>query len=253
MLDHLATIFAAVFAIQLSLTVPVHALDDPHLPPERDIYFKHDGLTWSDYLHLRHDGTYRQITRHHLYVEERDRGTWGQNQAGELLLKSDLHYHNIVSGVLSVSVWHRDTLGKLPELKNRIKDSLKDNRSASIAAKAVESIGEVSVVGIDPVKRTDLEGLLSAIDEFMASSTKNVFVLKPLTYQLDVIFIHDDRLSLTRKVIDQELAGPPHPAHKGERHGYQEIEASKFNEEVKDTQPFLFFPEMNKRPKRIDD
>jgi hypothetical protein len=91
MLIRLVFAALAMLAFQLPFSVPLNALDDIHLPNKRDIYFRHDGLTWSDYLHLRADGTYRQITREHLYVEERDRGKWGQDQSGDLLLKSDLH------------------------------------------------------------------------------------------------------------------------------------------------------------------
>ncbi|MDH5670483.1 MAG: hypothetical protein OEY86_20980 [Nitrospira sp.] len=251
--------FFAIFAFQFPIPISVSALVSTAIPSDRDIYFKFDGLNFSRYLHLRRDGTYRQVVREHLYVEEKDVGKWEQNQVGNLLLKSDLHYHSIDSGTLSISVWHRERLDTLLDLRQRIQRFLKNNRSLSFPRDEVERIRERAVIGSPEiqigdimvfsarnVQRSDLEELLPAIDQFMASTAKNVFVFKPFSYKGDVIFIEDDRLALTEQIIEEELAGPDHPTHRGDRHGYQEIEISKFNEEIKDTQPFIFFPEMNK-------
>jgi len=256
--------FFATSAFLTTLTMPAFALEvGSRIPDGRDIYYRHYAYTWSDYLHLRADGSYRQITRHHLYVEEKDRGKWAQDLKGDLLLKSDAHYHSIVSGDLRISVWHQDRLQTLPDLKERIRSFLKVNRSDTFPAEEVErirerafsddpklKIGDISASGVNPVKRNDLEGLLIAIDEFMTSDTKNVFVLKPLAYRSAVIFVDENRVSLTTIVIDQELAQPPHPAHTADKHGYQEIDAATFDEESKDTQPFLFYPGMGELLKR---
>jgi hypothetical protein len=260
MLNPPALTVIVTLVIQFLCIVSVHALDNSHLPQERDIYFKHDALTWSDYLHLRPDGTYRKVTRHHLFLEENDRGKWHQDPSGDLILKSDLHYHNIRSESLFISMWHRETLEALPGLRQMIQRFLKKHRSSVFTAAAVERIryrplagnpqvksGDIMVMGNRNVQRSELGVLLTAIDEFMASTSKNVFVFKPLRYNQDVVFAFNDYIALTQKVIEQELSASPHPANRGDRHGYQEIEASKFNEETKETQPFLFYPELNKK------
>jgi hypothetical protein len=243
---------------------PVAAVEwDVRLPQDRDIHLKHNGLTFSNYLELRSDGSYRQITREHLYIEERDRGSWEQNDAGELLLSSERHFRNINSGKLFISMWHRDTLKTLPGLKQRIQTFLKRNHSQEYLAKDVErirekslsfdpktKIGDIMVLGSKQVKRSDLEGLLVGIDAFLSSEEKNLFTLIPLEYKASIIFVDDDRASLARIVIADELARPPHPAHTADKHGYYEIDLANFYEEIEETQPFLFHPEMNKRQKQ---
>lgn len=236
--------------------------EDVRLPRDRDTFFKHDGLTFSDFLQLRSDGSYRQIAREHLYTKEMDRGSWEQNDAGELILNSDLHFHNINSGQLFISMWHRDELKALPELKERIQTFLKSNHSLDFLAKDVErikeaslsfdpktKIGRITVLGSKRVKRADLEGLLMGIDTFLSSDEKNLFAFVPLEYNRSIIFVEDDRAQLAMKVVADELARPPHPSHHPDKHGYHEIDAARFHEEIKETQPFLFYPEMNKRNK----
>jgi len=251
-----------MFVAQFSFTMDLSALDSAVLSHTRNSYFKHDGLTFCEYLHLRPDGTYRQITREHLFVEERDHGCWEQNSAGELLLKSELHYHGIISGMLWISLWHRDRYETLPDLKQRIQQFMMDNRSAEFPAKAVEAIreslipgqekiklGDIAVFGSQSVNRKDLEGLLAAIDHFVGSDDKNVFSFKPLKYKSAMIFVEESRVSLTQQIIADELARPPHPAHRADRHGYGEVNVMRFTEETKETQPFLFFPEVTKHRK----
>ena len=84
----------------------------------------------------------------------------------------------------------------------------------------------------------------------MTSDDKNVFTFKPLTYQSAVSFVQESSVLLTQRSIADELARPPHPAHRADRHGNDEIDATRFTEEIKETQPFLFFPEMNKSKKQ---
>lgn len=252
-----------MFVAQFAFTADLSALDSAVLSSTRNSYFKHDGLTFSEYLHLRPDGTYRQITREHLYVEERDHGRWEQNRAGDLLLKSELHYHEIIYGKLWISLWHRERYETLPDLKQRIQQFILDNRSAEFPAKAIEAIreslipgqdkiklGDIAVFGSQSVNRKDLEGLLAAIDHFVGSDDKNVFSFKPLKYKSAVIFVEESRVPLTQKIIADELVRPRHHSHRADRHGYEEVNIVRFTEEIKEMQPFLFFPEMNKHRKR---
>ena len=266
MLLHPLYMLFALGTCYLAISIPTSALEvGTPLPKDRDVFFRHYAYTWSEYLHLRPNGTYRHITRHHLFVEEDDHGTWTENPTGDVLLKSDLHYRRIVSGDLIVSVWHRERAQSLPDLKKKILHFLKSHRRATFSMAEVQRIREsplrgspnvrssdINVIG-NPINRADLEGLLTAIDEFMTSDTKNVFVLKPLVYRSAVIFVDNDRVSLSKQVIDQELALPPHPAYTPDKHGYHEIDSSRFAEESKETQEFIFFPEMNKLLKKHRD
>jgi hypothetical protein len=122
---------------------------------------------------------------------------------------------------------------------------LREFERAACAVIPTSKTGDIYGVCIEPVTRGDLEELVTAIDDFIASDTKNVFVLKPLSYGTLVIWVHKDHSSLTERVIADELAQPAHPAHTADKHGYHEITPEFFDKEIKETQEFLFFPEMN--------
>lgn len=232
---------------------------DSRLSRDGNTYFKHDGGKFSHYLELRPDGSYRRVARGHLYVEDRDHGKWRQNDARKLLLRSDQHFHNISSGDLLISMWHRDRVKTLPDLRQRIQVFLKANRAQEFPAEDVERIretgvssdpdtngGGIMVLGAKRVHRSDVEKLLGAIDTFLSNGEKNLFTLVPLEYKTSVIFVDDDRAQLAKSIITDELAGPPDPAHAADKHGYHKIDAAQFQKETKETQAVLFSPEANK-------
>ena len=227
---------------------------------DRPVYLKHDGGTFLHYLELRPDGSYRRVARGHLYVEERDRGKWKQNDARKLLLRSDLRFRNINSGDLLIPMWHRDRLKTLPELRQRIHMFLKKNRAKEFPAELVERIretgvstdsemngGGIMVLGAKSVHRSDLDKLASAIDTFLSSSEKNLFTLVPLEYNASTVFVDDDRAQLTKGIISDELGGSSHTQEAADKHGYFEIDAAQFNKEVKEAETVLVQPPMNER------
>lgn len=234
---------------------------------DRHLYLKHDGGTFAHYLELRADGSYRRIAKGSQYIEERDHGTWRQNGERKLLLLSDAHLRNISSGDLLISMRQRDRLKTLPDLRQRIQAFLKAYRSQEFPAEEIERIRETSVGG-DPyvkvaditvlgpkwVHRSDLEKLLVEIDRFLSSSEKNLFTLVPLEYKTATIYVDDDRVELTKKIIADELAGVPTPTSTADRHGYQEIDAAQFLKETNDVQEVSLSPQEGerRRPSRHD-
>ncbi|MBH0176936.1 MAG: hypothetical protein HP491_03515 [Nitrospira sp.] len=230
---------------------------------DRNLYLKHTGGQFSHYLELRGDGSYRRVVRGHLYLEERDRGKWQQSKVRKLLLRSDQHFRNISSGDLLISMWQRDRLKTLPDLRQRIQDFLKANPAQEFPAEDIEHISETGV-SIDPqakssdiivlgpkrVTRTDLEQLLVAIDAFLPSGEKNLFALVPLEYKTATIFVDDDRAQLTKSIITGELAGSSTPAQGADKYGYREIDAAQFDKEVKETRPVLSQSETKHREKQ---
>jgi hypothetical protein len=236
---------------------------DLRVSRDRNIYFKHNGGQFSHYLELRGDGSYRRVVRGHLYLEERDRGKWQQNKVRKLLLRSDQHFRNISSGDLLITMWQRDRLKTLPDIRQRIQDFLTANPAQEFPAEDIEHISETGV-SIDPqakssdiivlgakrVSRTDLEKLLVAIDTFLPSGEKNVFTLVPLEYKTATIFVDDDRAQLTKSIITGELAGSFTPVQGADKYGYREIDAAQFDKELKEARPVLSQSETNHREKQ---
>lgn len=233
---------------------------DVRVSRDRTMYLKHNGGPFSHYLELRGDGSYRRVVRGHLYLEERDRGKWQQNKVRKLLLRSDEHFRNISSGDLLISMWQRDRLKTLPDIRQRIQDFLNANPAQEFPAGDVEHISEtgvsvdsqakssdIIVLGSKRVNRSDLEKLLVAIDRFLPSGEKNVFTLVPLEYKTATIFVDDDRAQLTKSIITGELAGSSTPVQGAEKYGYREIDAAQFDKEVKEPRPVL---EVNQQQKQ---
>lgn len=230
------------------------------LSRDNNNYFKYDGGPFTHYLELRPDGSYRRVVRGHAYVEERDNGQWQQNNSGKLLLRSDQHFQNISSGALLVSMWHRDRLKTLPDLRKKIQVFLKAHRAKEFPAGDVEriretdtgvdpdtKIGDIMVLGAKRVSRSDLEKLSFAIDTFLSNGEKNLFTLVPLEYKESTIFVEDNRAGLAKSIIADELAGSSHTPQAADKHGYHEIEAAQFNKEVKEAEMVLVQPEMSER------
>jgi hypothetical protein len=237
------------------------AEEDVGASRDHTMYLKHSGGQFSHYLELRGDGSYRRVVRGHLYLEERDRGKWQQNKVRKLLLRSDQHFRNISSGDLLISMWQRDRLKTLPDIRQRIQDFLKANPAQEFPAEDIEHISETGV-SIDPhtkssdiivlgskrVNRTDLEKLLVAIDTFLTSGEKNLFTLVPLEYRTATIFVDDDRRQLTKSIITGELAGSSTPAQGADKYGYREIDAAQFDKDTKEPRPVL---EVNQHQKQL--
>ncbi|MDH5667938.1 MAG: hypothetical protein OEY86_08005 [Nitrospira sp.] len=229
-----------------------------HLSKDSNNYFKYDGGSFTHYLELRPDGSYRRVVRGRLYVEERDKGKWQQNNTGKLLLRSDQHFQNISSGALLVSMWHRDRLKTLPDLQRKIQVFLKAHRAKEFPTLDVEriretdtgvgldaKIGDITVLGAKRVNRSDLEKLSSKIDTFLSAGEKNLFTLVPLEYKGATVFVEDNRAGIAKAVIADELAGGADSVKAAAKHGYQKIDAAQFNEEMKAAPPMVSQSEVN--------
>ncbi|MCP9446672.1 MAG: hypothetical protein NNA22_03765 [Nitrospira sp.] len=231
---------------------------------DRHLYLKHDGGTFTHYLELRADGSYRRVAKGSQSIEERDHGKWRQNNERKLLLRSDAHLRNIGAGDLLISMRQRDRLKTLPDLKQRIQAFLKAHRSQEFPPDDIERIRETSVggdlqikvaditvLGGRRVQRSDLEKLLGEIDRFLSSSEKNLFTLVPLKYKTATIYVDDDRAELTKKIIADELAGVPTPTSTADQHGYQEIDRTQFLKETNDFPTVSLSSQEGDRQKRF--
>ncbi|MCS6896901.1 MAG: hypothetical protein NZM29_02925, partial [Nitrospira sp.] len=251
---------AASGLLFLSASSTAAAEGEGRVSRDRAMYLKHDGGTFTHYLELRADGSYRRVARGPQYLEERDRGTWQQTSGRHLLLRSESHLRNISSGDLLISMRQRDRLKTLPDLKQRIQAFLKAYRSQEFPAEEIERIRETSidgdpqvkiaditVLGSNRVNRADLEKLLVEIERFLSSSEKNLFTLVPVEYKTATIYVDDDRAELTKRIIADELAGVSAVSHSAARHGYQEIDAAQFLKETNDSQTVSLSPEQGER------
>ncbi|MCP9451984.1 MAG: hypothetical protein NNA23_04800 [Nitrospira sp.] len=242
--------FAASGLLLFSMASWVGAEGEGRTVRDRAMYLKHDGGTYTHYLELRADGSYRRVARGPQYSEERDRGTWQQTSSRNLLLRSDAHLRNISAGDLFISMRQPERLKTLPDLKQRIQAFLKAHRSQEFPAEDIERIRETTV-GSDPplkisditvlgskwVQRSDVEKLVIEIDRFLASSEKNLFTLVPVEYKTAIIYVDDDRAELTKKIIADELAGSSAlSSFSADRHGYQEIGEAQFLKETSNSQ-----------------
>jgi len=217
------------------------------LSRDNNNYFKYDGGSFTHYLELRPDGSYRRVVRGHAYMEERDHGKWQQNRGGKLLLRSDQHFQNISSGALLVSMWQRERVKALPDLKRKIQVFLKSHRAKEFPVEDVEGIkgigmgadlnakvGDITVLGAKRVGRSDLEKLSVAIDTFLSNGEKNLFALVPVEYKASTIFVEDERARLAESIIADELAGSSKSTKAADKLGYYKIDVAQFNEEMKE-------------------
>jgi len=228
------------------------------LSRDNNNYFKYDGGSFTHYLELRPDGSYRRVVRGHAYVEERDNGQWQQNNAGKLLLKSDQHFQNISSGALLVSMWHRDRVEALPDLRQKIQVFLKAHRAKEFLVEEVEGIkgigigadlnakvGDITVLGAKRVQRSELEKLSSAIGTFLSSGEKNLFTLVPVQYKASTIFVEDDQAQLAKSIIADEIAGSSESTKAADKLGYHKIDVAQFNDEMKEVPQMVSQSETN--------
>ncbi|MCP9455544.1 MAG: hypothetical protein NNA18_05490 [Nitrospira sp.] len=241
--------FAASGLLFFSTASLVEAEGEGRMVRDRAMYLKHDGGTYTHYLELRADGSYRRMARGPQYSEERDRGTWQRTSSKNLLLRSDAHLRNIRAGDLFISMRQPERLKTLPDLKHRIQAFLRAHRSQEFPADDIERIREtavggepslkisdITVLGAKWVQRSDVEKLVREIDRFLASSEKNLFTLVPIEYKTATIYVDDDRAELTQKIIADELAGAAPSSSLAERYGYQEIGEAQFLKETSDSQ-----------------
>jgi len=255
-LKHLLPTVGVIFLV-LAGTV-VGADGGSRLSRDNNSYFKYNGGAFTHYLELRPDGSYRRVVRGRSYMEERDNGRWQQHTGGKILLRSDQHFQNISSGTLLVSMWQRDRVKALPDLRKKIQVFLKAHRAKEFPVKDVEEIkgigldadldakvGDITVLGAKRVDRSDLEKLSVAIDSFLSSGEKNLFTLVPVEYKASTIFVEDERAPLAQSLIAGEFAGSLESTKAADKLGYQKIDVAQFNEEMKDVSKMVSQPEMD--------
>lgn len=165
------------------------------LPKDTDAFFMKNYYTGVDYLHLKRSGHYERIQQTDLGTEETtDRGSWEQMESGEVLLRSESLYHDVIHEPLQISIRWKDRVVNLPEIKNRISEFLEKRNETQFTKSDVGEIHRQPLrdggslesiwvaVGVDYVSRDELEGLIRAIEEFLESEDKNVFRLTPYQF-----------------------------------------------------------------------
>jgi hypothetical protein len=229
---------------------------------EQDIYLKKNNLlVSSSYIHFLPNGTYRRINREHLFTKEIDNGIWDQDESGLITMISNLRIRDIECAPLSVLTWHQEELEKLPDLILKIKAFLKNNIKSSFEWAEIEQIGNeegepailVDMAYVmdnmpdEKIPRESLKKLIYSIGEYLKSETRNHFYCVSWNYKGGMFLMLEDSVTSlpggmdeVKKVMDS-LEGGEVPAGSM----YFGIKKAAFEKEVKTTQPFIFYPELN--------
>lgn len=227
------------------------------MPKDDDVYFKSYFYTGSEYFQFSTNGTYRQVNREHMFVEESDHGTWSQAKSGELTLMSQEHYRNIECDPLSIFMWHTQAIQRLPWVKEQINELLANSDAQTFTKEQIEGIEKygykncLSRISVDfPVKRVPREKLgklAMHIDQFLNDPQKNHFHATPMTYKGQTFLLWRDAqtpinrdLKRIREELDEQKSKST-PAYI-----FTRITAETFQKESGKTQEFIFYPEMNK-------
>jgi hypothetical protein len=249
--------FLPVFVIHL-LTIPMIAEETVfRMPTGRDTCFKSYSYTNSAYIQFCADGTYRQINREHMFVEESDRGKWCQEESGEITLISKDHYRSVECGPLRVFVWFTRNAEALPKVKAKVAQLLAQSASETFTKTQIERIGRYEYdncnchVSVEfpakTISRKQLQALVKAIDDYLGDPKKNEFHVTPMVYDGVTFLLWKD----AKTPINRDLNGitkdigrlkpgvlPPYI--------YTKIDKDVFEKESRQTQEFIFFPEMNR-------
>jgi hypothetical protein len=170
-----------------------------HLPTDRASHFYANGLTWSDYIELKPDGTYREITQADVGVLPTKEGTWSQDQEGILTFVSKTRCADVISSPLEVSLVRSKRIAGLPKLKEAIQAFLSSNAAAQFAVPDREPLilieGEYDLeVEVNYllqrqfVSRAELEQLIAAIDQFLSNPEQRNCQAIPMRYK-DRVFL----------------------------------------------------------------
>ena len=243
----------------LAGAVAAHAEDPAVLmfQDDADTFFKNYYYTGSEYFQFSTNGTYRQVAREHMFVEESDHGTWSQDNEGRLTLVSHEHYRDIECEPLSIFMWYTQAVTRLPWVRKEIDGMLRRSDEATFITTEIEAIEKygyencLSRVSVDfdvkHVPREKLEGLARRIDIFLNDEERHHFHATPMIYK-DFTFLlwEDAQTPINRdlerivETIDQQTKGNP-------AHIFIGIDGKTFQDESGKTQEFLYYPEMTEK------
>ncbi len=216
------------------------------MPKNENIYFKSYSYTFSEYFQFNANGTYRKITREHMYVDESDHGTWRQDKSGELILTSQEHYRNIECASLCIGIWNAEGIKRLPLVKEYIKKLLDNSNVQAFTKEQIEArklygkkhinkmllakfneqeltkelIDEIENTDfehsnppliyvdyrVEIVPRSDLNDLIKQIDEFLNDSEKKDFHATPMNYKGQTFLLWKNAQTCSKQDLKETLA-----------------------------------------------
>ena len=242
----------SLLVLALSAT-PGEAQKVVSLSPDRCHFFGTNFYTGSEFLALLNTGEYVRIDREHMFTEESDRGRWTQDPDAVVRLRSHRRFHDVEFGSLRLYFGQRKPEAIIPGVKAALRSLLEKNRyGKSFEVSQVKKINELSVDAAFEseerrIPRSDVSGMLAALEAFEKSTDQNEFRLIPISYR-GRIFVEwqNEGVSLQRdrkwlmETIDES---PDDPCP-----GFVPIDISRetFREAAGTTQPFVFHPEMNR-------
>jgi hypothetical protein len=257
--DFLEAVVGPLAALIIAATAPCFSFGDE--PPflfskDHDSVFRLEAFTWSVYFHFGKDGTYRRITRHHLFVEEADRGTWKQDATGQIEVRSSIGAKTEVkSGPLRISVRDTEQLEALRPLEKDIGKFLAADKRDSYTRHEIERACKSVAIKdrVEKVTRKQLVELLDACKAYLKDDTKNRFHFVPIRYQKFVLLASSDCAPFgeyartpdrVKQVADvfARMAQPGTPPSMV----YVLVDTGPALQEMKTTQRFIFYPELNR-------
>lgn len=223
-------------------------------PKGKDLFFTKSGAH-TIYLALRADGKYRETESSHHATTQTDHGTWSQGSDGILRLISAERFNDICAGWLEVRLYNENQAAALGELKSLINNFLEIHKQDRFTRKEVmgitknlrksgSSVPDIDFfLSADFATRQDLEELMASIDRYLPDKEKNVFRITPYAYKSIVFLLPEGELSDVDNVIEYFDNGW-YPSFV-----FVATDKKTFDDGSKKSQPFRFFPEMNKKAK----
>jgi hypothetical protein len=209
-------------------------------------FFLSDHLTGAEYTEIRPDGTYRTLSREHMFVGETDAGRWRQTGSGELLLCSAYQYRYVSAPPLWIVVGSVERYAGLAGMRDTIRTNLAQNAGPSFLTKSLEAMSiESDDFGNPETPREALASLAREIDAYLASGDENLFHTWPRTYAGHVYL--DPAWTIPSGARDAEGV---HGLHDDLDHGRPSlavvaIDEATFAASTSSPQPFMFHKELN--------
>jgi hypothetical protein len=220
-------------------------------PKGESVYFFSDHLTGASLFEFRADGTFREISREHMFIAEWDAGSWSQQTNGEVLVCSRYRYSELGDASLHLSIGKAWEYARLPELQKDIASYLGAHADPMFPAELLEvdwPYGRTyGLLGTweEEFSRADLQAIHDGIPGYLERS--NLFRFEPrecggCVYLLGgwpADGLEDDG---PRQLL-RDCA--PKSGKCDVEYIPFRIDAERFAKEIGSRQPFVHFPEMN--------
>ncbi len=215
------------------------------LPSGQALFFESNHGTGATFTEFRPDGTYRTVSREHMFVGESDAGRWRQRATGELLLCSEYEYRYISAPPLWIVVGSPERYASLRTMREALHQKLA-TRDATFVTKDLEAIGvESDDFGAARTPRAAVVRIAEEMDRYTASGDENLFRTWPRTYAGKLYIDHD--WTIPRAVMDAEWSYEAHRDFDSQKAGLGllNIDKATFDASTVHRERFVFFPEMN--------